>query len=125
MALRNLKINYYGLLGFLGFLGFDNPLYFLFFLSFLFFLVPQWKGGIYGATSKMAEAMQERTEEKESRKQKIMDLISQNGRVANDEVEKMLGVSNASVERYLDELEKEGKARQVGKTGKSVFYSKI
>jgi hypothetical protein len=27
--------------------------------------------------------------------------------------------------RYLSQLEKEGKIKQVGKTGKSVFYSKI
>lgn len=37
----------------------------------------------------------------------------------------MLGISDATAERYLNELEKEGKVRQVGGTGSGVFYEKI
>ena len=43
--------------------------------------------------------------------------------VTNDEIEKLLGVSDATAERYLNELEGKGKLRQVGKTGKSVYYT--
>jgi len=39
-------------------------------------------------------------------------------------VENLLLVSDATATRYLDELEKEGKIKQVGKTGKGVFYEK-
>ena len=45
--------------------------------------------------------------------------------VTNDEVEKLLHVSDATATRYLSALEKEGRIRQVGKTGHGVVYSKI
>lgn len=41
------------------------------------------------------------------------------------EVEKLLRISDATATRYLDILEKEGKIRQEGKTGKYVVYVKI
>ena len=47
------------------------------------------------------------------------------GEITNDEVEKLLHVSDATATRYLSALEKEGKIKQVGKTGKAVVYSKI
>ncbi|KKP56167.1 MAG: hypothetical protein UR50_C0006G0002 [Parcubacteria group bacterium GW2011_GWC1_34_10] len=60
---------------------------------------------------------------------KILTLFSEkkNGstgspQVTNDEVEKLLHVSDATATRYLETLEKEGKIRQVGKTGKGVVY---
>jgi len=61
---------------------------------------------------------------KQERKDKILEYISQRGRVANNDVEKLVGVSDTTAERYLDELEKEGKIRQVGKTGRFVYYEK-
>ncbi|MFA7309561.1 MAG: FaeA/PapI family transcriptional regulator [Candidatus Paceibacterota bacterium] len=42
--------------------------------------------------------------------------------VTNNDIEKLLGVSDATAERYLNELEQKGKLKQVGKTGKSVSY---
>lgn len=45
--------------------------------------------------------------------------------VTNDEVEKLLHVSDATATRYLNALEKEGKIKQVGKTGKGVHYVRI
>ena len=47
------------------------------------------------------------------------------GKITNDEVEKLLHVSDATATRYLSALEKEGKIRQVGKTGKAVEYTRI
>ncbi|OGG49695.1 hypothetical protein A2763_03380 [Candidatus Kaiserbacteria bacterium RIFCSPHIGHO2_01_FULL_54_36] len=46
------------------------------------------------------------------------------GKITNDEVEKLLHVSDATATRYLSALEKEGKIKQVGKTGKAVTYTK-
>ena len=60
--------------------------------------------------------------EKQENKNKIMDLLKQRNRVGNDEVEKVLGVSDATATRYLEELEKENKIEQIGKTGRSVYY---
>jgi len=37
----------------------------------------------------------------------------------------LLGVSDATVVRYMDELEKAGVIRQVGKTGVDAHYEKV
>jgi predicted HTH transcriptional regulator len=56
---------------------------------------------------------------------KVMSLFLKHSKITNDEIEKLLHVSDATATRYLSQLEKEGKIKQMGKTGKSVFYSKI
>lgn len=45
-------------------------------------------------------------------------------KITNDEVQKMLKVSDATAERYLQELEKNGLIKQVGNIGKDVYYQK-
>lgn len=47
---------------------------------------------------------------------------SAKGEVANDDVERLLGVSNSTAERYLNDLEKRGHLVQVGTTGRGVTY---
>ncbi len=37
----------------------------------------------------------------------------------------ILGVLDASATRYLDELEKKDRVKQVGRTGKYVYYKKV
>lgn len=56
---------------------------------------------------------------------KVMSLFLQHSKITNDEVEKFLHVSDATATRYLSQLEKEGKIKQNGKTGKGVSYSRI
>ena len=56
---------------------------------------------------------------------RVMSLFLQKSKITNDEVEKLLHVSDATATRYLSILEKEGKIKQSGKTGKSVSYSRI
>lgn len=65
---------------------------------------------------------QQRAEEKQKYLNQILASFSFDDEITNDRVERMLGVSNTSAERYLDELEKAGKLRQVGRTGRSVTY---
>jgi len=43
-------------------------------------------------------------------------------KITNDEVEKLLGVSDATATRYLEALEQEGVIVQVGKEGRHVYY---
>ena len=62
-------------------------------------------------------------EQKAENKQKILEFIQTNGKIQNNDVEKLVGVSNATAERYLDELEKEGKLTQHGTIGQGVFYT--
>ncbi|HEY4489948.1 MAG TPA: winged helix-turn-helix transcriptional regulator [Candidatus Paceibacterota bacterium] len=57
--------------------------------------------------------------------EKIMELFAKRTRITNDEVEKLLHVSDATATRYLSMLESEGRIRQVGIKGKAVFYEKI
>ena len=66
----------------------------------------------------IAKQMEQKTENK----QKILAFIQANGKIQNNDVEKLAGVSNATAERYLDELEKEGKLIQHGTIGQGVFY---
>ena len=54
-----------------------------------------------------------------------MTLFLKKQKITNDEVEKFLHISDATAGRYLSILVKEGKIKQTGKTGKSVFYIKI
>ncbi|MBT4732895.1 DUF977 family protein [Candidatus Woesearchaeota archaeon] len=60
---------------------------------------------------------------KQENKQKILDFLRESRKIQNNDVERLAGVSNATAERYLDELEKEGKITQHGKIGQNVFYT--
>jgi len=72
---------------------------------------------------KLANEM--RQEKKRNKIDAILDLFAKQTNLTNDEVEKLLHVSDATATRYLETLEKEGKIKQVGKTGKGVKYEKI
>lgn len=63
-----------------------------------------------------------RAEQKEKAKAMILKILAKKKKITNDDVENLLGISNTSAWRYLDELEKEGKIKQVGRTGRSVYY---
>lgn len=65
---------------------------------------------------------QERGDEKEKRKERILNFLQMRKKTSNDEIQELLNVSDASAENYLDELEKEGKIRQVGEKGRFVEY---
>lgn len=65
---------------------------------------------------------QERKQEVERAKGKIVDLFGSRDAIANIEVRKLLGVSEETAFRYLDELEKDGKIEQIGALGRNVEY---
>ncbi len=67
-------------------------------------------------------AMQFRKRKKLDR---VMSLFLEKAKITNDEVEKLLHVSDATATRYLSQLEKEGKIKQNGRTGAGVSYSRI
>lgn len=67
--------------------------------------------------------IEQQAEEKRRNKEAILGLmVSGNQPLTDDQVEKMIGIPESTVTRYFDELEKEGKIKQVGKTGRDVFY---
>lgn len=53
---------------------------------------------------------------------RLREHIARAKRVTNDEVEELLGVSDATATRYLEALEQEGYLRQVGEQGRGVYY---
>lgn len=73
---------------------------------------------------------------KRENKEKILTLLAEagekslplrglplkKGELANSDIREALGISERSVVRYLDELEREGKVEQVGSTGRGVTY---
>lgn len=63
------------------------------------------------------------TAKKTENKQKILAFTQTHEKIQNNDAEKLVGVSNATAERYLDELEKEGKLTQHGVIGQGVFYT--
>ena len=64
-------------------------------------------------------------ERKQKKLDRIMILFAKQTKITNDEVEKLLHVSDATATRYLSLLEQQGKIRQMEKTGKYTFYIKI
>ena len=64
-------------------------------------------------------------EKKQKKLDKIMELLNTKDKVSNADVEKLFRVSDATATRYLSALQKQGKIRKVGKTGRSVFYAKV
>jgi len=73
----------------------------------------------------LAEYNQMVQEKREKAKAKILEMFGKSNRLSCSGAAKELHISNASARRYFDDLEAENKVKQVGKTGKNVFYSKI
>jgi len=69
------------------------------------------KRGLDGARPSRADA------------KKIITLAKQKNKLTNNDVEKLLGVSDATATRYLDSLEQQDTLIQHGKTGRSVYYT--
>lgn len=64
----------------------------------------------------------DQTIRKNKNKAKILELFRDKSELTNSDIREALGVSAASVVRYMDELENESKVEQVGGTGRGVAY---
>ena len=71
------------------------------------------------------ETNAERSAERDARVAQVLAAVGERGTITNDEVQALLGVSDASAERYLSELEAAGKIAQVGTVGKTVSYKRL
>lgn len=58
---------------------------------------------------------------KKARMNKLMEEIKKRERITNDEVQELLGVSDATATRYLNELEEKDEMVQKGE-GRGVYY---
>src|SRR3989344_4319261 len=86
---------------------------------------PVQTGILHSARDLLNKARVAIQDRKRKKRDKIMLALTTKNKITNDEVEKLLHVSDATATRYLSTLEKEGRIRQVGKTGHGVVYQKI
>lgn len=55
----------------------------------------------------------------------ILAFLQKEGKITNDQVQRLIKVSDATATRYLEILEKRGQVRQLGERGRGVFYQKV
>lgn len=66
--------------------------------------------------------MRKQQEVKQKRKELVLELLKEKKKITNDDVQKLFKVSDTTATRYMDELEQDGKIKQVGKEGRYVYY---
>lgn len=81
-------------------------------------LLRRTREGIVGICAKALDT----TVHKNENKNKILTLLASLHEASNSDIRQVLGVSERSVVRYMDELEREGRVIQVGKTGRGTIY---
>ena len=74
--------------------------------------------------SKAPNGINEDEAKKKENFRKIEEFIATKDKFTNDDLQNLLGVSDTTIGRYLDELEHDGVIKQIGKTGHSVYYTK-
>lgn len=83
-------------------------------------------GFLYGRRRGRKNALRyltiEQLKERQENLQKILYHLSYHDDITNDQVEKILTISNSTAERYLKDLEQQGMIVQTDKTGRSIKY---
>jgi hypothetical protein len=71
-----------------------------------------------------AGVVAQQKEKKDANKQAILGAFAwvEGGKITREDVEKMLGVSEATALRYLDEMEREGKIRRETAEGRRIYF---
>ena len=62
---------------------------------------------------------------KENHLTQILENYGTEDEITNDKIQALFGVSDATAERYLSDLEKQGRLKQIGGKGKYVSYKKL
>jgi len=74
------------------------------------------------ALSLLAKAREKLQFRKRKKLDRILVEIGKKGKITNDEVEKLLHISDKTAERYLSQLVKEQKIKTNGQKGKALLY---
>jgi hypothetical protein len=74
------------------------------------------------ALSLLAQAREKLQFRKRKKLDRILVEIGKKGKITNDDVEKLLHISDKTAERYLSQLVKEQKIKTNGKKGKAIEY---
>ncbi|OGG94199.1 hypothetical protein A2609_02725 [Candidatus Kaiserbacteria bacterium RIFOXYD1_FULL_47_14] len=85
---------------------------------------PAQIGILHTARDLLVKARVTIQDRKRKKRDKIMEALTKKNKITNDEVEKLLHVSDSTAERYLSVLVKEGKIKQDRRTGAGVSYSR-
>lgn len=72
----------------------------------------------------IAKVNESRQDAKAKAKDKILKLFDNKTEITNDDIQKLLAVSDATATNYLEELEGEGHITQIGKEGRGVKYTR-
>ncbi|MEA2089091.1 MAG: winged helix-turn-helix transcriptional regulator [Patescibacteria group bacterium] len=59
---------------------------------------------------------------RQKRLDKILIALKEKNKLSNREIKKIVRISEATITRYMDILEKQNKVKQIGKEGRSVYY---
>lgn len=108
--------------GFVLVVAFIDPILALFFAVLVIFFLLFWhrheeRGNLDHFTPVQAR--------RQKHLQDVLDLAYDREEIANDDVERELGVSDATATRYLSELEAEGKIVRHGTRGRGVTYKVV
>lgn len=71
--------------------------------------------------SLLAKALEKIQFRKRAKLEKIMKFAQGRKEITNDQVEKLLHISDSTAQRYLIQLAKEGKLKRIGKDGSSLY----
>ncbi len=74
------------------------------------------------ALSLLAQAREKLQFRKRKKLDRILAEVTKKGKITNDEVEKLLHISDKTAERYLSQLIKEQKIKTNGQKGKAIEY---
>jgi Fic family protein len=99
--------------------------YLIFILGIIIGSVLVWLAIKMPEMKKKESLMEKQAREKVANKEAILELLETQGSLTNNQIEKMLGIPESTATRYMDELEKEGKVKQVGDTGTGVYYERL
>ena len=96
-------------------------------VALVVFVIARLEAKRYSTTTKeefvgICKSAVETASQKDARKQKALAMLREKGDLSNSEIRKELKISSRTAVRYLDELEAEGKLKQVGKIGHAVTY---
>jgi Fic family protein len=72
--------------------------------------------------SGLFQVVTERTQRKNQLKARILQLFEGRYELTNADIRESLGIPRRSVTRYMNELEKEGRIKQIGASGRFVTY---
>lgn len=56
-------------------------------------------------------------------RKKILDLAKKQEKLTNNDIEKLLGISDSTAQRYAQKLVQSAELKQHGKTGRNVYYT--